>query len=533
MRFAPLRHLCLSAALMLVACGAGSNDSSAAPPVQTPLGEVRPLQDGWFEAHPEPNLVLKLRKGWSANRQEGGIGPINFVGPNGARVVVWPMFVDKSMRMPNRYSILTGFAGIAAREFSWSQPGPFGANGERMYGRAQNAVAQATFTYSNTPHGLAGFWYLTSASPQEYESLRPVFTELMRGVRIFGGGGSRPSGTAPAIAPAAQLRFVRWKEPNESAYTTDVPQGWRINGGLVRPDPMRLLDPVEMQSPDGQIFAFSGDRTLPMFKTLTQMEASMGLREGMNNGNGLLMRYMPAAQFLPQYLPRRLGQSCPGFQITDVQNQPELADDANRKLAADGSGTNQRVDVAVAQFRCSAEAGGLVQMVTYALATDPRMTGGESFTLWQVYSVAGFIAPPARAAEAGQAVIRLLSARQVDPRWAEGNRAMVGQIANISQQSQAQISQMINDRFKILQRPSPSSSSSTSSSTQIGSSDEMIMQQQNAMMDQTDVVDQNTGEKFKVVSGSNYYWVNPQGTIVGTNAPSQPTTDFQLMTQLP
>ena len=110
---------------------------------------------------------------------------------------------------------------------------------------------------------------------------------------------------------------------------------------------------------------------------------------------------------------------------------------------------------------------------------------------------------------------------------------MVGQIANISQQSQAQISQMINDRFKILQRPSPSASSSTSSSTQIGSSDEMIMQQQNAMMDQTDVVDQNTGEKFKVVSGSNYYWVNPQGTIVGTNAPSQPTTDFQLMTQLP
>lgn len=538
MRFAPLRHLCFSAVLMLVACGAGSSDSTAAPGVQTPLGEVRPLQNGWFEAHPEPNLVLKLRKGWSANRQEGGIGPINFVGPNGARVVVWPMFVDKSMRMPNRYSILTGFAGIAAQEFSWSQPGPFGANGERMYGRSQNAVAQATFTYTNTPHGLAGFWYLTSASPQEYESLRPVFTELMRGVRIFGGVGAAatPAGNSPAgrppMPPAPQLRFVRWTEPNEGAYTTDVPQGWRVSGGLVRPDPMRLLDPIEMQSPDSQVFVFSGDRTLPMFKTLTQMEASMGLREGMNNGNGVLMRYMPAAQFLPQYLPRRLGQTCPGFQITDVQNQPELAADANRKLAADGSGVNQRVDVALAQFRCNGDAGGLVQMVTYALATDPRVTGTESFTLWQVYSVAGFIAPPARVAEAGQAVIRLLSSRQVNPRWAEGNRAMVEQISNISQQSQAQISKMINDRYIASQRPSPGAGAS-SSSKQIGSSDELIMQQQNAMMDQTDVVDQNTGEKFKVVSGSNYYWVNPQGTIVGTNAPSQPTTDFQLMTELP
>ena len=482
--------------------------------------------------------MLKLRKGWSANRLEGGMGPINFAGPNGARVVVWPMFVDKSMRMPNRYSILTGFAGIAAREFSWSPPGPFGANGERMYGRSRNAVAQATFTYANTPHGLAGFWYLTSASPQEYESLRPVFTELMRGVRIFGGGaaptsaGSGPAGR-PAMPPAPQLRFVRWTEPKEGAYTTDVPQGWRVDGGLVRPDPLRLLDPIEMQSPDNQVYVFSGDRTLPMFKTLTQMEASMGLREGMNNGNGVLLRYTPAAQFLPQYLPRRLGQYCPGFQIVDVLNQPEIAAEGNRKLAADGSGLNQRVDVALAQFRCGGEAGGLVQMVTYALATDPRVTGGESFTLWQVYSVAGFIAPPARAAEAGQAVIRLLSARQINPRWAEGNQAMVAAISNISQQSQAQISQMINDRFKIMQRPSPSASSSSSSSTQIGSSDEMIMQKQNAMMDQTDVVDQSTGEKFKVVSGSNYYWVSPQGTIVGTNAPSQPTTDFQLMTELP
>jgi len=161
------------------------------------------------------------------------------------------------------------------------------------------------------------------------------------------------------------------------------------------------------------------------------------------------------------------------------------------------------------------------------------MTGGESFTLWQVYSVAGFIAPPARAAEAGQAVIRLLSAREVNRRWSEANRAMVAQIANISQQSQAQISQMINDRFKISQRPSSVASSSASSSTQSGSSDDLIRQRENAMLDQTDVVDPNTREKFKVISGSNYYWVNPQGTIVGTNAPSQPTTDFQLMTELP
>ena len=53
-------------------------------------------------------------------------------------------------------------------------------------------------------------------------------------------------------------------------------------------------------------------------------------------------------------------------------------------------------------------------------------------------------------------------------------------------------------------------------------------------MDQVDVVDQTTGESYKVQSGSSYYWINPQGTtIVGTNAPSQPSIDYTEMTQLP
>jgi hypothetical protein len=534
MRYATLRHLSVSLALMLVACGASSSDSNVSP-VLTPVGEVRALQDGWFEAHPEPNLVLKLRKGWSANRGEGGVGPINILGPDGARVVVWPMFVDKSMRMPAQYSILTGFARIAAPEFSWSQPAQFGGNGERMYGRSQGAVAQATFTYTNTSAGLAGFWYLTAARQDQYESLRPLFADLMRGVRIFGsagsGGAPRNAVNAPRPAPVS-LRFVAWTEPNEGAYTTEVPQGWKVTGGLVRPDPLRLLDPVDMQSPDGLVYAFSGDRTLPMFKTPTRGEQSLGMREGMNNGNGILMRYQPAAEFLRQYLPNRFGQQCPGFQIVDIRDQPELSGEVNRQLAGNPESANQRVDVAVAQIRCSANAVGLVQLVTYAVSMDPAMVGGEGFAIWQVSSVAGFIAPQARAAEAGQAIVRLLTARKVNPQWAQGNQTMVAIINNISQQSSQQISQMINDRFRISNTPTPGSGSSSSSSS-IGSSDDLIRQRENAMMDQTDVIDQRTGESYKVVSGSNYYWVNPQGTIAGTNAPSQPTTDFQEMTQLP
>lgn len=526
-----IRPLFLSVAALIAACGTGQNDLGAAPAVATPLGQVRALADGWFEAHPEPGVFVRFPKGWKVNRGEGGVGPIQFTGPNGARVVVWPTFVDRRERMPAQFAILRGFARSAAPDFTWGTPAPFGANGERMFGRSQDAVAQATFSYANTPAGLAGYWYLTAARTGEYESLQPLFVAMMRGVRIIGeAGAQRPQAAAasaagaPAAAPAP-LRFVAWREPNEGAYTTQVPAGWRVNGGVVRPDPMRLLDPVEIQSPDGQVYVFSGDRTLPVFKTPTRLEQSMGMTEGMNNGNGVLMRYRPAAQFLPDYLSRRFSARCGSFQVVDVLDQPDLAAIGSRQLAASGAGQNLRVDVATAQFRCGSSVG-LVQLATFMIVLDGTASGVESFGLWQVSGVGGFIAPEARAAEGGQAVVAFLTRREINPQWARANQQMVAAISNINQQSSQQISDIIRQRFR-------STSGDSTTTAQIGSSDDLIRRRENAMLDQTDVIDDRTGERYKVASGSNYYWIDQQGSIIGTNAPSQPTIDFQEMTQLP
>jgi hypothetical protein len=41
-----------------------------------------------------------------------------------------------------------------------------------------------------------------------------------------------------------------------------------------------------------------------------------------------------------------------------------------------------------------------------------------------------------------------------------------------------------------------------------------------------DVVDPDTGRVTKVDSGSNYYWVDPRGTIVGTETGTRLSLDF-------
>ena len=304
-----LRTGVMIAALVLAACGApGQVTADSKPPegasASSKAGTAGEPQviDGWVEVRPEPNLSLQMRDGWSANRAENGKGPIVFTGPKGARVVVWPMFIASVAKMPTPEAVLTDFAKSDGGKFQWDAPAAFGKDGVRMFGRSGDTVAQASFVYSKTPVGMAGYWYLTSAPRADYAALQPVFAGLMKGVRIYG------SPVQAAAAPA--LSFVSWQEPNEGAYVAQVPKGWKVRGGIIRPDPLRLLDPVELTSPDGKVYVFSGDGNLGLYKTITQMERQMGLGEGSRNGAAVLRSYRPAAQMLPEFVQNRFGASC-------------------------------------------------------------------------------------------------------------------------------------------------------------------------------------------------------------------------------
>jgi hypothetical protein len=520
-----LRTGALVASLALAACGApGQATADAKPPEGAPVsseavaaGEPQVI-DGWVEVRPEPNVSVQLRDGWSAGRAEKGKGPIIFTGPDKARVVVWPMFVASSAKAPAPEAVLIDFAKKEGSPLKWGRPSPLGDTGVRMFGESGDITAQASFVYAKTKVGMVGYWYLTSAPRAKYAELRPVFSGLMKGVRISG----TAAGQAAAPAP---LTYTSWREPNEAAYTTEVPKAWRVTGGVIRPATLRLLDIVEMTSPDGKAYAFSGDPNLPLYKTPTQMEAQIGLVEGMRNGEAVLMRYRAAVELIPGFVQQRLGRRCAGLKLGKVEADERLTTEANRALQASTMpGQVQRMDVATAEFACGDDMVGVVQMATYLTGVAPQY-GVEGFGIWSVAGVAGIVAPGDRAVETGQALIHMLQSRKVNPVWSRANAEMVAQINTISQQAANDMSARIASRY------SPSSGASTSSGAM---SDDLSRQWQNSTMDQTDVIDQATGQSYKVDSGSSYYWINGQGTaIAGTNTPSQPSVDFNLMTQLP
>lgn len=519
-----LRAGVVALGLIVAACGGQPSTAGAAGADERPPGAIdasaveQQVLEGWTEVRPEPNVSLQLRDGWSAGRAEQGKGPIIFTGPDRARVVVWPMFVASAAKAPTPEAVLVDFAKKEGSPLKWGKPSRLGDTGVRMFAEGGDITAQASFVYANTKVGMAGYWYLTSAPRAKYAELRPVFSGLMKGVRISG------SGDKPASAPAP-LAYTSWREPNEAAYTTEVPKGWRVTGGIIRPATLRLLDIVEMTSPDGRLYAFSGDPNLLLYKTPTQMEAQFGLVEGMRNGEAILMRYRAAVEIIPGFVQQRLGRACAGLKLGQVAADERLTAEANRALQASTMpGQMQRMDVATAEFSCGADMVGVAQMATYITGVAPQY-GVEGFGIWSVASVAGIVAPRDRAVEAGQALIHMLQSRKVNPDWSRANAEMVTQINTISQQAANDMSARIASRY----------SASSSTSTKSGAmSDDLSRQWQNSTMDQTDVVDQTTGQTYKVDSGSSYYWINGQGTMIaGTNTPSQPSVDFNLMTQLP
>ncbi len=63
--------------------------------------------------------------------------------------------------------------------------------------------------------------------------------------------------------------------------------------------------------------------------------------------------------------------------------------------------------------------------------------------------------------------------------------------------------------------------------------DEIARRRSNAALDTVDLVDPQTGQRMSVESGSNYYWVDSRGVILGTNTDTQPKVDFRALVQFP
>ena len=56
-----------------------------------------------------------------------------------------------------------------------------------------------------------------------------------------------------------EINYVQWQEPNENAFTVEVPQGWDVTGGVIR-EASGSRAGLHVTSPDGRIIITAGRR---------------------------------------------------------------------------------------------------------------------------------------------------------------------------------------------------------------------------------------------------------------------------------
>jgi len=442
-----------------------------------------PANPQWT-THSDPNYSVQLPPGWTASpdREKGWV---HLVGTQGEDVVIWPVFIPGAPAVPDlrsAQSIHLKLAAACPYHADWEVPQAVGPSTLRARGRSQNMTAVSVFTWMASPRGTAAWFYLAAARETDFRQKQGDLAKILESFRLVG---------AASGASGGGLQFVSFVDPREGAFTVDVPAGWKTAGGLFRASPFVSHPAVETDSPDGQTRVVMGDALLPTSFS--------------NN----VQPYMTGAQYCLFYVRSRIPTFCSDLQITDMKDNPPVEKPAPMPMTA-----SARFTIGSLSFSCREQGrprmGYCIAKTTISIP-PPQIQ--SPFVNWQVDALFAYIAPPEGVAQAEAVMIRLRDSFQVNTQW--GMREIQGAGA----------------RSRIISGATREIAGMAESSQRYRDAvdDRIARLRSNATLGVTDVVDSATGRRMTVDSGSDYYWVDQRGMILGTHVDTRPGVDFRRL----
>lgn len=469
-------------------------------------------QAGW-KAHQDPaGFAVTLPPAWKVARETAS-GRIELRGPAAERILIWPVFVPAGLDARSASAILRKLVGSLAPQASWGLPQAAGPSAIRMPGHKAGSIALAALAWVPSPRGCAAFLYLIEAPEGSWRQSEETFARILGSLAFAG-----PSSGARA---GPRLAYVRWNDPRENAFSLEVPEGWQIQGGLYRMASVDVRGAWQAVSPAGDIVITGGDPELPPFTEPTHMLAMTGFPEGSwySPGYGVRMlvrRYMPGALFAREYVSARAARYCTDVVITANRDLPEAVAAINAVYAQHQAfGVAMRLSAGEAAFTCRHQ--GRPARGYYFAGTQLTQVAGMPGGLWRAEYLAGFVALEDKLELAREVFDHILRSIEVNPQWMAMQQNITASTSRIVSQTHAEISRIIEDSYWKRQAVM----------------DELGRRRSNAILGVEDVIDPVTGRELKVESGSNYYWIDHRGTIVGTETHTRPSIDFREMIRLP
>ncbi len=419
-----------------------------------------------------------------------------------------------------------GRAIAAAKSNIEQGSGQVGSSFGQLGGSFKNAFASGSANggQQSSGYGFGNSYQGTPAAHAAAPQAQGYYTTASGNVipvQNAGQGSSQSAGYETVSAQSQSgLAFTPWRDPREGAFTMNVPQGWKVQGGLVRSSAIDPHPVVFAISPDRRIQIFYGDPNLIPREVPNRLTAFARIREGQTTraswgGPVLMARYESGAQFSRDYVGSQL---CRTPQITGGGT----LQDATRQLnaAAVNYGRTQGAEaqawVGDTDFRCGAQAGYVRASTVLAGSAT-----GQGVGMWFVMELTGFLADPSEAAEARNVLNTMAGSFQIDPQWearqAQTTRDVTGAVTRAQHQMSAVIAQNARQQAQSNQIDVMSGWEARNKVM-----DKVMQRDSDTRLGITTVTDNVTGTSHTVSNDYNQYWTRPDGAIQGTNTDTPP-----------
>ena len=493
--------------------------------------QTEPLPKSWITHNDPAGFVVNLPANWTIGKAPS-TGQLVLRGTRGEEIVIWPLHLQQpKLEAQGAAILLQEFARKFDVLMPWGEVQTT-QNLTRVLGQGDERSGAAILSWANSPSGASVYFYGMEAPGNIYESSTESFVAILKSFHVVQNPSPKDVPGAATDSKAGEMGFVNWNDPHEGAFHVSVPQGWQVIGGAYRLSAVDVRYAVVASSADGQIRASIGDSMVGAFTQPTPMLSMAGLREGgyqlLGDGTKVeILRYNSGQQFARSYVQTLVSRQCSNIQIDSNNPREDLASTFRQSAANEGFG-NVFLSAGDISFTCNLD--GRPVKGKYVAATV-RFSPNVS-PMWFVYRLYGYIASAEREQDGEKVLGQMIQSWKFDPAWEaqqkntanaalQQDNARSQEIRERAQQAiaedQRQTSEMINKGYEQRQKVY----------------DEIDRKRENSILGTLDVVDPETGRRYKVSNYGDYHYLSNDGYIFSTNSPGAPGSNLREMIALP
>ena len=456
------------------------------------------LQKDWVE-YKEPNIFsIEHPEGWTVlfNKKKGRI---KLSKGNNEIVYIWPLYSQEPLNNTNGSRLLKKLVLKIGPGLLWSEPEPGYQNSLVLRGSNKSIIGSACLRWISNQNNSAVICYVITAPKDNFEKDKDNLVSILTSFRpVISGNNKSPDQDQPS------MQFMRWQDPNEKAFTVEVPKNWHVQGGLVRYSPTDYRRGVNLISPDGRINVFFMDPNIPFFSLPNQTLSMTGFVEGtyypLTDGTRTFVRrYVRGVNFAYEYAGKRFSNELNNFTIWRNRNRPDIARIDNREnIALNTSGQGMiRTNVTAGEVYFKGNKNGQLYSGYVEAATSVTTAYGGG--IWFVQQLYGFNAPQSSEREAAIVMRKLVSSFMWNPQWFMMQNKITANVSQIVAKTGEEISKIINSSFELNQKIQ----------------DRAMQKFSDYILDAVTLKDAD-GQKFHVWNTSNFYWANQFNDVAGT-----------------